>query len=830
MNRMASPPETTVGRRKQLVILFVAALLPIALLSVVLVQVSSNAIRDQAESQVATSARASANAVEQELEKLSEIIAIYSEQEETALSLRIGHGFWLREVLESMFEDRPDVSMAFASDANGVVLDVLPETPEAVGVDFSFRDWFKGAESTRAPYVSQAFQPQSDLAITLIVAAPVFLPDDPSVIVGYIGIGWSLEDLQKYVDEFAETQDVSLRVTDQAGTVVASPGAAPTSIVSVSDERAVASALEGVNTQDEIERDGVAYLSATAGVPAYGWTVTAEVPESEALAGRSGVVTIALVLALVLAIFVMIVGVRVSRSWRRQNIDAAQRRESEALLASIIENIPSVVTVKDAKNLSFIEANQAALDLLGMERDELVGSTIHDLAPAGFAQQQQSNDRRIIAGRKVVFDETVQLVEQLGSRTMDVRYIPMIGPDGSVDYLLEIANDVTDTLATFRELEAARADAEMANVAKSEFLSRMSHELRTPLNAVLGFGQLLEFEDLTPRQAESVQQILRGGRHLLGLINEVLDISRIESGNLSLSLEPVYLETLIADTIDLIRPLAAESDLLIPDGPMPDWALWARADQQRLRQVLLNLLSNAVKYNERGGSISIRCQAVDDRRLRISVADTGSGLSQDQVGRLFSPFERLGAEGTDVEGTGLGLSLTKVLVEAMHGSIGLETVLGIGTTFWVELGLSHESDLVTGHPLATVGADRVGDVARLFHVEDSLEQLRWVEDLVSAHPDIELISIADAETTMDMAVRFQPDVLLLDLNVEGVDAVELVERLTTDPTTSRIVVVTIGDTAIGLPGTDRHLSRPISDADLLASVSDALAVARALSG
>lgn len=828
MNGREGRPQSRIGRRRALAVISLAGLLPIALLSIVLVQVSSSAIRDQAESQVETSAQASAESVEQELEKLSEIVTIYSELPTTAASLEAGDMDALRGVLQSLFEDRPDVSMSYASDAGGVVLDVLPVTPEAVGVDFSFRDWYIGAESTRAVYVSEAFQPQSALQLTMIVAAPVFDPDDSSVVLGYIGIGWSLVDLQAYTDEFAESQSVALTVTDQSGTIVASPGSAPTSIESVSEDPAIAAALAGRDTSREIQRNGMDVISATASVDRYGWTVTADVPVTQAVAGRSTIVTIAIGLAVVLAMFVAVVVLRLSRSWRLQDIDAEQRRESEAFLASIIENIPSVVTVKEAKDLSFVKVNKAALELLGMSRERIIGSTIHDLAPKWLADEQQRSDREVIAGREVVVEESQQLVEQFDSRVMDVRHIPMVGPDGEVDYLLEIADDVTERLAAFRELEAARAESEMANHAKSEFLSRMSHELRTPLNAVLGFGQLLEFEELTPRQAESVQQILRGGRHLLGLINEVLDISRIESGNLSLSLEPVFLETLISETIDLIRPLAAESGLIVPDGPMPDWALWARADQQRLRQVLLNLLSNAVKYNESGGSISVRCHSIDERRLRISVADTGRGLSQDQVDRLFSPFERLGAEGSDIEGSGLGLSLTKVLVEAMHGSIGLETVLGIGTTFWIELGVSHESDLVTGALASVVDDERADNVARLFHVEDSLDQLRWVEDLVSAHPDIELISIADAETTVDMAVRFQPDVVLLDLEVRGVEAADLVERLSADPTTSDIVVVTIGDSDEGLAGTHQHLARPISDADLLAAVSDALAVARAL--
>lgn len=820
--------HTGPDRRRALAAIGLAALLPIILLSIVLVQVSSEAIRSQAESQVQTSASASANAVEQELGKLAAFVQTYSELPATRAAVASDDPATLRGILLPLYDDRQNVSLAFVVDEPGLLLDVLPVTPDAIGFDFSFRDWYRGVSTSQAVYVSEAYQPNTDVTLTVVAVAPVFGLEDGTAAIGYIGIGLTLVDLQADIDEFAQRQGLLLTVTDQSGVIVASPGAAPTSIQSLRSDVAVEDALNGVDSQRDVTRGETDYLSATASVDEYGWTVTAEVSVDDALAARSAIVTVAVSLALVLAAFVAAVMLRLGRSWKLQDNDAEQRRESEAFLASIIENIPSVVTVKEAKNLSFVKVNQAAIQVFGVAREEIIGSTMEELAPDWAAQRQFRQDRELIAGREVVTEESLELPGQFGNRTIDVRHIPMVGPSGEVDFLLQIADDVSGRNSAFQELTRARTESEMANRAKSDFLSRMSHELRTPLNAVLGFGQLLEFEELTSRQAESVQQILRGGRHLLGLINEVLDISRIESGNLSLSLEPVFLETLISETIDLIRPLAAESELVIPDGPMPDWALWARADQQRLRQVLLNLLSNAVKYNDVGGSISIRCHAVDDRRLRISVADTGRGLSQDQVDRLFSPFERLGAEGTDIEGSGLGLSLSKVLVEAMHGSIGLETVLGIGTTFWIELGLSHEADLVTGPAASAVNDEREDNMARLFHVEDSLDQLRWVEDLVSSHPDIELISIADAETTVDMAVRFQPDVLLLDMAVEGVDAGELVERLRADPATSRIVVLTICETAEGLPNTHRHVTRPISGGDLLAAVSDALAVARAL--
>jgi len=213
----------------------------------------------------------------------------------------------------------------------------------------------------------------------------------------------------------------------------------------------------------------------------------------------------------------------------------------------------------------------------------------------------------------------------------------------------------------------------------------MSHELRTPLNAILGFGQLLQLEDLTQEQTESVDHILRGGRHLLELVNEVLDISRIESGNLSLSTEPVEVLEVVKDTVDLIRPLAAEREITVqapsPDDPSPT----VHADRQRLKQVLLNLASNAVKYNRHAGTIRVACQAAAGGRVAIVVTDTGPGLSADKMARLFRPFDRLGAEQSEVQGTGMGLALSKGLVEAMDGSLTVESVEGQGTTFTVEL-------------------------------------------------------------------------------------------------------------------------------------------------
>jgi signal transduction histidine kinase len=240
--------------------------------------------------------------------------------------------------------------------------------------------------------------------------------------------------------------------------------------------------------------------------------------------------------------------------------------------------------------------------------------------------------------------------------------------------------------AASRALQAKR-DADRANTAKSQFLSRMSHELRTPLNAIIGFAQLLQLDGLDPGQGDSVDQILQGGRHLLALIDELLDLSRIESGTLALTIEAVKVPEVLTETVDLIRPLAAARQLRLqaPSRQDCDWSVLA--DPQRLRQILLNLASNAVKYTRQGGSIDLAC-TLDRDRVRIAVHDTGAGIPADKLPRLFTPFDRLGAEHTDIQGTGMGLALSRQLAEAMGGTLTADSVEGQGATFTLELPLA----------------------------------------------------------------------------------------------------------------------------------------------
>jgi len=352
---------------------------------------------------------------------------------------------------------------------------------------------------------------------------------------------------------------------------------------------------------------------------------------------------------------------------------------------------------------------------------------------------------------------------------------------------------------TERELEAQAAlrdamqQAERANLAKSEFLSRMSHELRTPLNVVLGFGQILQMRGaLGPKDREAVDSILKAARHLLELINEVLDLSRIESGRMAISPEPVELVDLVGEAVELIRPLAEERSVHLTTE-LGACRRYVRADRQRLKQVLLNLLSNAVKYNHDGGQVVVSCTKGAQERLRLEVADTGPGISAELMDRLFEPFERLGADARHVEGTGLGLALSRQLVQLMGGEIGAESVEGQGSTFWVELPTAEPPE--NGPDRHATSADEQQPARpgrrRVLLIEDNLANLKLIEALVADRPHIELLPAMTGRLGLELAREHRPDLILLDQHLPDLSGGEVLHRLKAHPETRAVPVVVV---------------------------------------
>lgn len=385
------------------------------------------------------------------------------------------------------------------------------------------------------------------------------------------------------------------------------------------------------------------------------------------------------------------------------------------------------------------------------------------------------------------------------------------------------------------ELIHAKAAAEKANLAKSDFLSSMSHELRSPLNAILGFAQLME-SDVSPptaAQKESTGQILRAGWYLLDLINEILDLSLIESGRMSLSREPMSLADVLLDCQTMIEPQAQTREIHIT-FPSYDTPYFVSADRTRVKQVLINLLTNAIKYNRAGGTVVVDCVVRSPQCIRVSVTDTGPGLTPEHLDQLFQPFNRLGQEDGTEEGTGIGLVVSKRLVELMGGEIGVESQVGSGSQFWIELNRVVEPPhLASDAALAEIAPPRLTDglrICTLLYVEDNPANLLLVEKLIARRPDLRLLSARDAILGIELARTHLPEIILMDINLpNGISGIKALKMLREDPLTEHIPVIAISANAMprdikkGLEcGFFQYLTKPIRVKEFMDTLDEAL--------
>jgi signal transduction histidine kinase/ActR/RegA family two-component response regulator len=552
---------------------------------------------------------------------------------------------------------------------------------------------------------------------------------------------------------------------------------------------------------------------------------------------------------------------------------SSRQREHPQLAANfqaLFEAAPGSYLVL-SPDLAIVAVSDAYLRDTMTSRAALVGKGIFEAFPdnpddpnaTGEANLRASLDR--VRRDRVADTMAVQKydIRRPEGGGFEVRYwspvnVPVLGPGGRLSYIIHRVQDVTDyvtlqerqaegqqltqalqtrarqmeaeILARSQELQDANRALRAANEAKNEFLSRVSHELRTPLNAILGFGELLSLGDISPQHSDWVAMMLKAARHLLMLLDEVLDISRMEARNLSLSMEAIPIQGLIADTIELVRPLATARGVHL--GPVPAAASHhVHADHQRARQVLLNLLSNAIKYNHPGGTVTVTTSEQPGGRLRISVTDTGRGITEKDIARLFAPFERLDAAQAGIEGTGLGLALSRQLVEAMNGTTGVTSTLGEGSVFWVELAIT-EPAAVSEKAIVrdTVTTSRPYTSAKtVLYVEDMVENVRLVEQILHRRPSVTLIPAMLAGVALDLARQHHPDLVLLDLHLPDMPGEEVLRRLRADPATRGIPVVILSAdatkhhiTELLAAGADAYLTKPISVRALLQAIDQTL--------
>jgi PAS domain S-box-containing protein len=501
-------------------------------------------------------------------------------------------------------------------------------------------------------------------------------------------------------------------------------------------------------------------------------------------------------------------------------------RGSEEQFRGLLESAPDAMVIVSADGHITL-ANRQTEQLFGYQREELLGQPIETLVPERFHDRHRGHRDGFLAKPGV---RPMGAGLQLYGRRKDSSEFPVeisLSPLQTDQGTLVSAavRDITNRKQVEAALEQAMLTAERANQAKSEYLARMSHELRTPLNAILGFAQLLEMEHLRQDLDEGVGHILAGARHLLQLINEVLDIAAIEADRLPLSLEPVLVAEAVAEAVTLVRPLADQHGVLLVEQPQT-CACYVVGDRQRLKQILLNLLSNAVKYNRENGSVQVSCEQVASERLQVRVTDTGPGIPPGSVERLFVPFDRLGSEKTQVQGTGLGLPLSKRLAEAMGGTLGLVSTIGQGSTFWIELPLTTDpiQHVEQSGPLPDL--DQLGrdqPPLTVLYIEDNLSNLQLVEHVLGRRLGVTLISAMRPQLGLDLAAQHHPDLVLLDLDLPDMPGEEVLRRLRAEPATADVPVVILSAdvrpsqiTRLLKHGARHFLTKPLDVKELLA--------------
>ena len=528
----------------------------------------------------------------------------------------------------------------------------------------------------------------------------------------------------------------------------------------------------------------------------------------------------------------------------RKEIEAEQKqlgqrlRDQQFYTRSLFEsNIDALMTTDPAGIIT--DVNKQMEELTNCTRDELIGSLFNSYFTD--SDRAQLSITKVLSEKKVTNYELTARGRDGRETVVSYNATTFYDRDRRLQGVFAAARDVTERNRLDRvlqeknvELENARSVAEKANLAKSEFLSSMSHELRSPLNAILGFAQLMDSDSPPPSPAQkgSIAQILQAGWHLLKLINEVLDLAVIESGKVLLSPESVSLNEVMHECQTMLEPQAVQRGISMT-FPCVDNPVFVRADRVRLKQIVINLLSNAIKYTSERGTVVVELTFNSPGRTRISVKDSGAGLSPEKLAQLFQPFNRLGQENSTVSGTGIGLMVSKRLAELMEAVLGVESTVGVGSVFWCEL-ISATAPKLEGNRDELSAPVRLqlpnGAPQRtLLYVEDNPANMNLVEQLIARYPDIQLLSAANATLGIELAIANQPEVILMDINLPGVSGIDALKILREYPATAHIPVVAISANAMprdivrGLElGFFSYITKPIKVKEFMNALNAAL--------
>ncbi len=726
----------------------------------------------------------------------------------------------------------PAFLFASVYETDGTLRVIVPDDP-IVGQNFAYRDWYKGVSAHWQPYVSEVYSTAAG-AKPSVVAVAVPILDDQGNPTGILMATYSVATLAAKFNTLEQGGWQGFVIVDRHGVVAASPNVGTQSApVSASLSGLVGRALQGAEGSDKINVDGQKSFVGFAPIPRLGWAALFVRPESQALAPalrlKSQFRSMSLYLLLVYLMTAAFAALLMRRETRLAAANEALNRELEAQIA---ETRRSRRELDKYFMLSLDPLCIAGLDgyfkRVNPAWERVLGWTTQELLSRPYVEFIHPDDRKRTAqeaARQAAGHEAIQFENRYLCKDGSFRWF-MWNATPSLDdqVIYATAHDVTELKLTQEQLVSAKNDAERSNKFKDQFLSTMSHELRTPLNAVLGFSDLLgeaRYGALNEKQQRYLRHIVNGGRHLLRLINDILDLSRIEAGRLQLAIETVPVETSFSEACDTLHPLIGKKGHVVVRHPAP--GLSVRADNMRLKQILMNLIGNAVKFTPEGGKIELAATRIDDV-VRLEVRDTGPGIPPEEQQRIFEAFYRLSQSSKAPEGTGLGLAITQRLVELHGGNLGLESQPGAGSCFYFTL--PYVPSVVA--PRVEPEVDRKPEsvaAAQILVVEDDKTAAALLEtQLVSAGYRVTLCT--DPQQAVELAVTIQPNAVTMDIVMKPINGWQILTALKSDRRTAHIpvIVVTIVDqpSTGALLGADEYIVKPVEKLVLLASVDRCL--------